>query len=295
MEHLTVAEIVRVVCGVNRDPEHEGHVAVCEKCFAIYRLLRDLETCVAVVSESVRKDDCPEEYLVCATVSGEMKGNGAGEILEHVAACDYCAGVAASYLKYIESRDQFAIPEDWVNSAVSRISSTPVSVSEAVVSEGKHSFWKWLESLYTIVKKPAFAYAVAVVFLGVTLIAVYWRPYGVVKLKGSEVLTAKRGAGGEMSFAGRLVLRDRSRISIEVLKKAIAFRWKLPIKRGTYRFSLVDRETRTIVADIENLKAPVAFVERDLVEPEKLYMWIVEGKGGDGRSLELSGEFVLVR
>lgn len=280
-----------------KDPEAEevaGHLAVCDDCNRLYSALREVESAIGQsFRDALQTASCPEDWEVASVIKGEASQMERDRISGHTRECDFCTGRAALYYKALNVTEEVTVPEAWREKAVNLLAAGTKSKGERVsIKDRAASIIDWINSSLT----PLPGYAAAAAAILIMLFAVIPDKGRIVTVSSTERITVRdseipssfgfMGAGESDEISGMSITRKGGRI---------VFRWK-PVNGAVGdEFQLSDRSAEKTVYKSKPGGEPGVYINRELLERNRLYTWMIKGRTSDGRYFEYSGDFLLTK
>lgn len=301
MEHLTFDKIHSYLEG--QIPENEGgrveeHLAVCQRCHKAYLGLRTMGNIMGRAVKSLKGQKvagpCPEEWEIGALIRGEAHFELSDKLSDHIRDCADCLGKAAGYYTCLTKEEKkMETPYLWKEQAVQALRGESV-VRKKATSFFQHFLAFWQKLTLPLPALPGYALAAAAIALLIwTNIPQESRIYPI--LSSEKIIVKDAEIPSTLGFMG-----DREERAVEAMKlvlegKRVNFRWEPPEDTAEYAFSLLEKPEGKLVFSQTRLRQPQVFLKKSLLDDQRLYTWIIEGKTVDGRYFEHSGDFVLVR
>jgi len=299
MEHITLDKIHSYMEGClssNEAINTEGHIATCDRCYSVFSAFKKLEADfdVTFCSEVGHENDCPEDWKVASLVTGESGAEDKEEMTSHMKGCEYCLGRAAVYYKATLRADPaMATQSEWADRAVGMLTESKVPLkTEAPLLK---RLWQSIQRISDpLPPLPGYAIGALAIIILLVWVSLPGKEVRVVTIPSSQKIAFREG-GPTGSFAfmgGESEKIDGMKIAMKGAK--LFLRWK-PINGATeYQISLRKAENGSSVAAMTTVRGPKALVDARGLEKGELYLWLISGKIGDGRTFEYVGKFLFV-
>ncbi len=296
MEHISLDKIISYSVNQLKNKENtaiEGHLAICERCHAIFMGLKSVEKPLrqSFVQEKATSS-CPEDWEIGALIQKELPSEISERITTHLKDCGFCIDRAAVYHKSLKlGVAPFETPESWKLKAIHALK------AEKTVKEPKVSLiQRILDFLPDLTFPVPAAAGFAAALLAIAVLVWTFMPGKArfITIASSEKLIIRDSEIPlAFGFNGTDEIKEVEIMDISLKGKDIVFKWE-PLEGAVeYEFSL--KEGNKIIHDIITINQPTASLSKDLIKKERLYSWLIAGKTREGRYFEHTGDFVLAK